>query len=71
MSYQRTTQTLQNDTFDSVAYRFFGNQSNDYLPLLVALNPQYAPYSILPSSSIIILPTIAAVSTNKTIKIWD
>ena len=56
MTIQRTTASQQFDTLDAIAYRFFGNQSNAYLPKIVELNPQFTQLAILPMRSTVILP---------------
>lgn len=72
MSIQRTTIAQQFDTLDSIAYRFFGIQSNAYLPLIVELNPQYQPHAILPMRSTVILPfTVPIASAEQRLKLWD
>lgn len=72
MTIQRSATAQQFDTLDSIAYRFFGNQSNRYLPLLVELNPEYQPHAILPMRSTVVLPFTAPIaSTEQRLKIWD
>lgn len=72
MSIQRTTTSQQGDTLDAIAYRFFGSQSNSYLPKVVDLNPQFTPTAILPMRSVVVLPFIAPIAqTQQSLKLWD
>lgn len=72
MSIQRTTTSQQGDTLDAIAYRFFGSQSNSYLPKVVDLNPQFTPTAILPMRSTVILPFTAPIATTEQrLKLWD
>lgn len=72
MTIQRTTQSQQGDTLDAIAYRFFGSQSNAYLPKVVELNPQFTPRAILPMRSTVVLPFTAPIATTEQrLKLWD
>lgn len=72
MSIQRTTISQQFDTLDAITYRFFGSQSNAYLPKVVELNPQFTPHAILPMRSTVVLPfTQAVANVSQQLKIWD
>lgn len=71
MTYLRTTISQQNDTLDAISYRFFGNQSNDYLPQLVTLNPNLAPAAVIAIGSTVILPFDTPSTTQSTLKLWD
>ena len=72
MTIQRTTASQQFDTLDDIAYRFFGNQSNAYLPKIVELNPQFTPLAILPMRSTVILPfTTTVANVQQRLKLWD
>lgn len=72
MTIERTTSSQQNDTLDSIAYRFFGSQSNDYLPRIVELNTKFTPHAILPMRSTVILPfTTPIATTQQRLKLWD
>ncbi len=69
--YARTAISVQFDTLDAIAYRFFGSESNRYLPQIIELNSQFAPVAILPMRSVIILPDTPTISPLHTIKLWD
>ena len=72
MTVQRTTTSQQFDTLDNIAYRFFGSQSNAYLPQIIELNTQFSPHAILPMRSTVILPfTSPIASREQRLKIWD
>lgn len=72
MTIQRTTASQQFDTLDAIAYRFFGNQSNAYLPKIVELNPQFTPRAILPMRSTVVLPfTTTVANVQQRLKLWD
>lgn len=72
MTIQRTTASQQFDTLDAIAYRFFGNQSNAYLPKIVELNLQFTPHAILPMRSTVILPfTTTVANVQQRLKLWD
>ncbi len=40
---KRTVTAIQHDTLDSICYRYFGANANDYLPRLIELNANFAP----------------------------
>lgn len=69
--YARTALSVQSDTLDAIAYRFFGSESNRYLPQLIELNDQFSPFAILPMRSQIVLPDTPTISPLNTIKLWD
>ncbi len=68
---KRTVTAIQHDTLDSICYRYFGANANDYLPRLIELNANFAPVAILPMGSKIILPNNDDVSQTTTLKLWD
>ncbi len=68
---KRTARAAQNDTLDHIAYRYFGANSNNYLPQLIELNPSYTPGAILPQGSVITLPQQAKIRQKTTLKLWD
>ena len=72
MTIQRTTSSQQFDRLDAIAYRFFGNQSNAYLPKIIELNPQFTPHAILPMRSTVILPfTTTVANVQQRLKLWN
>lgn len=63
-------QAHQHDTLDDVAYRYFGTQTVDILPEILALNPQIAGI-ILNEHQAVYLPDIAPKQQSETLKLWD
>lgn len=68
---KRTTQSVQNDTLDYIAYRIFGQRSQQLLPKLIELNPNFQPHAIIPMGSTVILPDDSNTSIITTVKLWD
>lgn len=71
ISHQRTTTAVMNDTLDSIAYRVFGDKSNQYLPKIITLNPTLCPYAILPIGTLVVLPKDSDVAPATVLKLWD
>lgn len=60
----------QFDTIDSIAYRYFGEQSVDYLAKILDLNPNLKGV-ILAEHQAIQLPIATVEPTSNTLKLWD
>lgn len=61
---------LQNDTLDSVAYRYFGSSSTAMLPAILDANPKIESV-ILEQHQIVNLPVITEAKQSQTLKLWD
>lgn len=61
---------MQNDTIDSIAYRYFGEQSAQYLPEILNLNPNLHEV-ILATHQEVLLPDVVQQADNDTLKLWD
>ena len=61
---------VQNDTFDSIAYRYYGKQSIVMLPALLEANSALQQV-VLPQYQVINLPELKQAQRPQTIKLWD
>jgi len=61
---------MQNDTFDSIAYRYYGNQSVVMLPALLEANSNLQQV-VLQEHQVINLPELLQAQRPQTIKLWD
>lgn len=61
---------MQGDTLDTVADRYFKNNSVDMLPALIELNPELDGI-FLAEHQAIKLPEPAQAQTAQTLKLWD
>lgn len=61
---------IQGDTFDSIAYRYFAEQSTAMLPALLEVNPTIQSV-ILEQHQTINLPEQLSIQTAPTLKLWD
>lgn len=62
--------TMQNDTFDSIAYRYYGKQSIVMLAALLEANSD-VHHIILPPHQVIHLPELIQARRPQTTKLWD
>lgn len=60
----------QFDTIDSIAYRYFGEQSVDYLAQILELNPNLQGV-ILAEHQAVQLPAKIVKTQSNTLKLWD
>ncbi|OTG94210.1 tail protein X [Acinetobacter sp. ANC 3832] len=65
-----TVKALQNDTFDSIAYRYYGQQSIVMLAALLEEN-SLRQNVILQEHQIINLPELTQAQRTQTLKLWD
>ena len=61
---------IQGDTFDSIAYRYFAEQSTVMLPVLLEANPNIQSV-ILEDNQAINLPEKINIHTTQPLKLWD
>lgn len=61
---------IQNDTFDSIAYRYFKDQSTAMLPALLEANAHIEDV-VLAEHQIIHLPEQTQIQRPQTLKLWD
>lgn len=61
---------MQNDTFDSISYRYYGNQSIVMLPALLEANSNLQQV-VLQEHQVINLPELIQAQRPQTIKLWD
>ena len=61
---------IQNDTLDSIAYRYYGNQSVVMLPALLEANSALQQV-VLAEHQVIHLPELVQAQRPQTIKLWD
>lgn len=61
---------LQNDTMDSVAYRYYGSSSTAMLPALLEANPGLESVT-LNQHQVVNLPVITEAQQSQTLKLWD
>lgn len=61
---------LQNDTMDSVAYRYFGSSSTAMLPALLEANPGLESV-FLEQHQVVNLPVLTQAQQSQTLKLWD
>lgn len=60
----------QNDTFDSIAYRYYGKQSVVMLATLLEANSTLQTV-VLQQHQLIHLPELTKAKRSQTIKLWD
>lgn len=60
----------QQDTLDTIAYRFYGEQAVSMLPALIEANPNIQNV-FLNEHQAINLPEIIETQTNQTLAMWD
>lgn len=67
----RVVKAEQGDTIDSIAYRYYGDQSPLYLAQILDVNPDlFNP--ILATHQLVTLPDIIVTQAiNQTLKLWD
>lgn len=61
---------IQNDTMDSIAYRYFGNDAVAMLPALMDANPDIQAL-VLAEHQLVNLPAMTQTSASQTLKLWD
>ncbi len=66
----RIVYAMQYDTLDRVVYRYYGDQSAQYLPAVLELNPNIQNVVLDTQQSIVLPDDIPATSTD-TLKLWD
>lgn len=66
----KSVNALQGDTFESIAYRYYGSSAVNMLPALVEANPTLE-HIFLDEHQSIQLPELTKASAPQTLKLWD
>ena len=66
----RIVKEMQNDTLDAIAYRECGDQSAQYLPAILELNPDLH-HVILDTHQEVLFPDYVQPATTETLSLWD
>ncbi|MCF9034722.1 tail protein X [Acinetobacter nectaris] len=68
----KTVKSIQNDTIDSICWRYYG-RSSGVVEMVLQANPQLAELDpILPIATDVVLPDISTPQkTETTINLWD
>lgn len=68
----KTVKSIQNDSIDSICWRYYG-RSSGIVEIVLQANPQLAFFdAILPIATDVLLPDIASPQkTETTINLWD
>lgn len=62
--------SIQNDTLDAIAYRYFGTNTAEILPEIMALNPHITDVILLENQAVH-LPEFTSKPQSETLKLWD
>lgn len=65
----KTVKAIQDDTLESIAFRYYGSNAVDMLPALLEANP--TDQIFLTEHQTIQLPELTRVSAPQTLKLWD
>ncbi|WP_445115027.1 tail protein X [Acinetobacter sp. WZC-1] len=65
-----TVHAIQDDTFDSIAYRYYGKQSVVMLPALLEANSELQDV-VLQEYQRVNLPELVHAQRTQTLKLWD
>lgn len=66
-----TYRTSDGDTVDSIAWKYYGNQTNRIVETVLAANPGLADYGTeLPANIEIVLPEIDNTATATGTRLW-
>ncbi|MEN8319743.1 tail protein X [Acinetobacter junii] len=66
----RSIKALQGDTYESIAYRYYGSNAVEMLPALLEANSPIEPI-FLDENQSIQLPELTKASAPQTVKLWD
>lgn len=62
--------SIQNDTLDAIAYRYFGTNTAEILPEIFELNPHITDVILLENQAVH-LPEFRPQPQSETLKLWD
>lgn len=60
----RSYTTVQSDTWDSIAYRLWGEERR--LHILLDANPDYADTLVFPVGTVLVVPDVPTITTKTT-----